>query len=370
MRRRGFSALTTALGFCLLGLAFGASQSVRRHHVSIWLERARLEQAARDLACSALEEADHELMQEVNRPGSALFTGLRGPVGAVLTLPLTLTHTHALAAQLPELELTRVELSIPPRHAFIEQVPFEWAGRVRVTAVVTMRAAPRGSLEAISERELRASVVAPVPFDRLGLVDLEALAHAAGVDVAAAGEKIALLRNLAPWLVRATLGVRAGKGAGVQGVFETLYQRLGRLDGIVVVDNAGGPPLALRNRAFKGRCVLVVTGGVQLSDVRMADPKLDQLTVFAYGDAHLSGALEGAYVLVPDTGEARRWVAPDLRVHGALVVPSTALVAPTLQVTPLEALIATDGAGRLLPDRILVSVSPTLIRHSITANVP
>lgn len=373
--RRGFSGVATALGFCVLALAFGATQSLRRQHAMNWLARARLEQAARDLACSALEEADRELMIEVNRPGSPVFLALRGPVGAALSPKLELPHTRELFRQYPELELTRVEVSIPARQPLLEEVPLEWVGRVRTTAVVTMRAGPRGALEAISERQLRASVIAP-PFDQERIVDLEEgkrqveAAKLVGLDLSDLDRKIEMLRNLDPWRARATLVVRADANGSVQGQFEVLAQRLGRLDGIVLVDNAGGSPLVLRGRAFAGRCALVVTGGVQLTDVRMADPKTDLLTVFAYGDARLDGSLEGAYVLVPTTGEARRWVAPDLRVRGALALPSTSLMAPTLQLSPLETLTSFDGARRLLPDRIHVTVSPNLIRHSITANVP
>ena len=376
-KRRACSSVATALGFCMLGLAFGATQSLRRHHVGLWLERVRLEQAARDLACSALEEANHELMLEVNRPGAPVFEALRGPVGAAVAPVLKLPHTRALAARWPELELAQVTLAIPARRPLLEALPFEWVGVARTTAVVSFRVGGRASLEAVSVRELRASCVAPVPFDRSTLVDLGALAAGAGLALdRAAQERIApaleLLGSAQAWQARASLRIAPDGAGSVQSGFEVLARRLGRLDGIVLVDNAGRGALSLRNRAFSGRCVLVVTGAVDLADVRLADPACDLLTVIACGDARLEGRLEGAVLLMPGRAGSnlRRTLADDLRVRGALVVPDGALVPASVRVEPLDTLVATDAAGHLRADRIHVSVSPNLLRHSITANVP
>jgi len=354
--------LATVVGFCLLGLAYGASQSARRHHVRGWLDRVHLEQEARDLASSALEEAALELMEEVNRPGGTAFAQLRGPLSEEVRLDPLLARTKQLAAQHPELELVRAKVSIGPRRALAAELPLEWVGRVRCEVEVAARVGGRIVMEGVAERDVRASVIAPVPFDRVTYLDA---ARITALDPT----RLKRALTLDPWRARATLRVMPDADGEVQPAFEALLRRLGRLDGIVMIENAGKRPLRLTDRAFAGRAVLVVAGPLVASEVRLADRHTDLLTVIAFGDTSMDGALEGAWVLAasPETGAAAHRGGADLAIRGALVVAAGDTPLPSGVVEPLDTLVATDAAGRIAPDRVLVSVSPQLVRHSITS---
>jgi hypothetical protein len=372
--RKGMHLLASAMAFGVLGLAFGAIQSMRAKHTQQWLVRTRAEQAARDLTASALAEATHELMEDANRPGAAVFQTLRRTRTALFAPKLT--RSRALFAR-HELAIENAEVLVGEAKPLHEEVPFEWIGRAMVRVTVASLAPARFVFEGVQEREVRAACIAPVPFDRAIRIDVNrplADQEPLPPDIPAP-----LLTQKAPpmpipvalWRARATLVVQPDAQGRVQGAFDTLLNRLGRVSGIVLVDNAGRAPLSLRNLTFHGQAIIVVTGAVNVADVRLGDPACDLLSIVAFGDCSLDGTIEAALVLTePKEGAGRpaeRRAGSRTRIRGAYVVTAgPSPLRPDALVEPLDTLVATDkNNGAVDARRIHVAISPQLISHTI-----
>jgi hypothetical protein len=134
-----------------------------------------------------------------------------------------------------------------------------------------------------------------------------------------ADELAAFAANLAPeqWIRKATF--RFG-GAGACGQLLQMldtYQSEATpkpVSGIVYLDNVN-EPLKLSGRGIRGRLVIVATGDVEISDVRLNNRATDLLVVQSEGRLTAHGRVEGALI-------ARGGVqlAGDLELRGALVL--------------------------------------------------
>lgn len=382
-----YLAVATCMGF--LSLIFAGVQAVRSRDIQRWDARVEAELLAQDVLESALEEATHETMLAVNDPAHSLFKALRSPApGGSPSLPFVprLVHLRRLLASERRVSFPTVVVAFEERRSTSEGQAgsIEWQGLLRCEARISALVPVPLVFAAARTRDVRVALVAaPHPLTGLCSMDvnlpLSEMRPRPAVPAIGLGENPTPVRfPLEHWRHKASLKIGVRPGRTTDQDYQFLCERLGALNGVVLVDNAGGRPLHLVNRAHRGRTLMVVTGALEMAAVRLEDPGKDSLTVLAFGDVKLAGELQGCLILAEAEEEQRRRPvarssAPGTRVRGSLIVAAGPFVRGAgTEVDCLDPSASGERPGRLPdatftldPDLLFVSISPTLLssRH-------
>lgn len=311
------------------------------------IRRMREGALAADLARSALEEAWFIIQREANDPETPLFAAMRRLSESSLRSPLPL-GALLYARDLPGAD--RCLVDVEARAVDLERAapwPGDVSGSIRLEVAVTTQG---GSRRRIGEtRRFRVQrVTLPPPLYRWVLAppapgrmqvfgagpgspghvphplaeivsrpEGEALLkrlsssdfwrdHVASFDIGAVGGPYALRK----WLDR-RLSRKGPSGSGP-----------GRVNGVVFADNAEHPSQVLKGLRFRGKAILVLTGGVALEDISVANPAQDVLSIVCYGSVWASGRLDVHLLRVLDreeVGIGAAFSGGKVDVRGALI---------------------------------------------------
>jgi hypothetical protein len=357
--RAGAQILVLSLTMGLLAALWGMSVAQRGHDAVRWIQREKLQLVARDLLHSAMEEATHAFMEQVNLPGTLPFEALRTPPDASpVEWNVSTPASQALVTeQLPGMNMA-VKVSVVDRAPFSTtyEASSEWRGVVVVQASVAGAAGVR--FAAMQSREARACLITPPrPMDVMALYDWHKPQPGQPTGP--------FMMDADYWRTKSAMCVIPTTSASTQSSFQILKQRLGMLNGSVFVANRGADTLILRDYTHRGKAVLVVDGAVDLEDVRLEDPKSDLLTVIAFGDVRVRGRADVALIMTADSKYSlpTRTFSGAVDVRGSLIltcgtVSSSGTVTLYHNFSHLAA--APIGQETVLPDRIYVAVSPQL----------
>lgn len=367
--KRSNRGMHLVLGVLIIGslaLAFGMVQNQRARTLRDWTARLKADLAARDLVQSALAEATHEMMTQVNQPGTDAFQALRRPGLAEQSYRPRLERCRELLARQTLVKGVEAEVIFRDREAFPGANPQdqEWRGFAVVRVTVTTASGPgfgaRVVLEGTEAREVKATSIAPPrPLDRwcnyqagLPSEELEP-----SIPAGIPAPEFPLSRQLME--MKASLRIDGDPNEG----WRQLSERLGEVNGVVYVDNPG-QPLILRGFTHRGKTLLVTRGPVILSDVRRERRETDQLVVMAFGDVSVDGRVEAVLIATQEKGEQppQRAMREHTRLVGGFVLTSGAMdFADDVGVEcDLDFVPSGNPEGPLFVDRIYISISPQL----------
>jgi hypothetical protein len=370
--RRGVQMLVLAAVICVIGIVLGVSSVFQSRTVLQWTKRIKADLAVEDLAYSAVEEATHEFMVEVNKPGSPLYDLLRKPGLKQSNFQSTVVHTQALAAgnqQVADIKAT-ISISGVQYYPTYYGPDVEWNGLLEVVATINLKGTGPKMLVVDQMREIKTRCISsPIqPMGKKGFYDA-----ARKVGMFPPKPQKSLTMDRPSWKQRATHIIKVAPGGDMKAAFDGAMAN-GVLNGVVYVDNAGGPDLDLSGYSMKGKAVIVTAGPLKLNNTRVADKSLDAFVYLAFGDTDVTGQIDGCmiYTYYPGDPKPRRNLAGGTKFHGAMLnlygdcggkrFPLTnGLTGNYVDYQP-ETLVASAGNGaRPFPDRIYVAVSPTVL---------
>jgi hypothetical protein len=368
--RRGFHVLITVLVLALLAIASGLIGLHSSRRAVDWAHRSRVELVARDVVACALEEVTHEVMSEVNRPGSALWRALRSPGLSPVALDGRMARTRELARAHAFLTGLAATATITHRTPLLPDRSLgdegEWEGSLVVRARVTCTRPSRLEVSGVQSRDVRVTTIAPPrPLDKFGFLDLskDPSRWIPPLPVALPAATVDSMRE-EPWLRRATLRVEPDSKGDVQARFDALRGRLGSMNGVIAVENRAARPLRLVSHAHRGKTVIVVRGALEIADVSPELRGTDLLTVVAFGDVTVDGAVEAALILARPAGgpEPARAIRSSARIRGSLLIFGGRVTVGTGADLRCDNRYHFSGpdSGRIWEDRLYVSVSPDL----------
>lgn len=341
-RRGTVLALPIAVMIVSLLVPVMIARHIQGSHTRGNVARASRGGALMDVGQSALAEAWWRLEHAAADASDPLFVTLREVAPAPRTLTVKVPHlTGALIGDPLWSGVGLVGEGVAATVAAPAPISTNAReGSLGVRLEVTVRHAPTGLVRTLREtRELKRTLLAvPVPFDRYSLAVLDAtLAGKRAVcmrgdvrdltaqeayteaSAAQADELARAAGQLAPeaWMRRASFRF-GGPGAGARMLaMLDRYQAEEKplpVSGVIYLDNKD-EPLRIAGRGFRGRLVIVATGDVELSDVRVHDRATDMLVVQAEGRLSAQGRIEAA--LIARGGVA---LSEDLAIRGALLV--------------------------------------------------
>lgn len=316
------AAMMPAMAWLAGGIFFSRSQA-SLHEVSV-VGNSLL---ARDLVASILAESSHEFMRQVNDPSHPLFEQVRrAPVTPPREFLPILDHSNRLLSEQTDFRLESATVRVlPPPQDPGPTRPY-WRGVVRTEVRLRGVRRIKNVWTGTQDREILIDGVGlPAEFSTPGHIDV---VSGAGVPAGIPVEPVQI--PLQPWLDRASLRVEADGTGAVQARYEFLQERLGAVNGVVVVGDESSGELALRSVRHRGKAVLVVPGALTLADVRLEDPAQDSLTIIALGPVHLEGTIEARILIAdvsggnggPGRGRIARTIAADTKITGSLYVAS------------------------------------------------
>lgn len=322
-RRAGSAVVLVMLAILVAGTLGSAliQRSVSAGTTAAW---SRDHLVARLLAESAVEELFVQVARRANDPLSPLHAALRTitpPAGGALVPVSGISPTH-LPAQLTDTGRAcnaRIELaaSVGLRQLPAPVALARRADRTEKTALLVLEAAVtlvRGSTRVTervrASRSLRVSRTAPPPLlDHMALLvlrttqddlsnfggrpayaqtqgsastllDLMTRAAPAGFQLPSVGTATALrraLRALSPNVLEQRAHYLVRTPAELERFLAARLASGGALHGVVHCSSAG--PVRLRFAGFRGRCLISAEGPVEVSEITMADPGTDRLTI-------------------------------------------------------------------------------------------